>query len=140
VRDAKDYFPDIPEIKVEKELLSLAEHILKAKEAHFYPSRFVDRCEETIAAMLKKKQQGLPATKAKVPRPDNVVNLFDRRSIAQEEKSAPKPTKAARPERPKKGRATFEGQRELLLPIAGKKTKTEKKPTRAQAPGRRKAG
>jgi len=35
LRDAKDYFYDIADEKVEPELLSLAQHILKTKEAKF---------------------------------------------------------------------------------------------------------
>jgi hypothetical protein len=45
-----------------------------------------------------------------------------------------KPAKAARPKKPK---AKVEGQREMLLPIAGGKTEAEAKP--AKTP-RRKAG
>ena len=37
IRDSKDYFYDIPETKVSPELLGLAEHILKSKEAKFEP-------------------------------------------------------------------------------------------------------
>ena len=33
LREAKDYFHDIPDMKVEPELLALAQHILKTKEA-----------------------------------------------------------------------------------------------------------
>jgi DNA end-binding protein Ku len=48
IRDTKEYFDDIPKIKVEQEQLSLAEHILKTKEARFDPSRFVDRYEQAV--------------------------------------------------------------------------------------------
>ena len=46
LREAKDYFYDIPDMKVEPELLALAQHILKTKEAKFDPTRFVDRYEQ----------------------------------------------------------------------------------------------
>jgi DNA end-binding protein Ku len=145
VRPAKDYFYDIPEIKVEPDLLKLAEHILKNKEQHFDPEKFVDRYEEAVLEMLKKKQAGLPAPKAKpaFAPPSNVVNLFDafRRSLAEEEKAIAKPAKPAKAEKPKKGKAKVEGQRELLLPIAGKKGEAAKPAAKAHpAAGRRKAG
>lgn len=151
LRQPKDYFYDIPELKVQPDLLKLAEHILKNKEQRFDPEQFVDRYEEAVLEMLKKKQAGLPAPTAKVAftPPSNVVNLFDafRQSIAEEERALGKPAKPAKAEKPKKGKAKVEGQRELLLPISGKKSeeakpaKTEEaKPARAPASPRRKAG
>lgn len=153
VRDARDYFYDIPDIKVEPDLLKLAEHILKNKEQPFDPSKFVDRYEEAVLEMLKQKQVGLPAPKAKpvVAPPSNVVNLFDafRQSLAEEERTTPQakaPAKpAAKAEKPKKGKAKVEGQREMLLPISGKKgEKAEEAPKPAARPAagssRRKAG
>jgi hypothetical protein len=98
-------------------MLKLAEHILQGKAADFDPSQFVDRYEEAVVDILKKKQAGLPVSREHAPpRPQNVVNLMDalRRSIAQE-KTASTP--------PKKGRKRIQGQREMLLPIAGKKGK-----------------
>jgi DNA end-binding protein Ku len=67
--------------------------------------------------MLKKKQAGIAVSRRRAaPRPQNVANLMDalRRSIAQE-KAASIPRK--------KPRKRIEGQRELLLPISGKKSK-----------------
>lgn len=115
IREAKEYFDDIPDVKVEPDMLKLAEHILHSKAADFDPSQFVDHYEEAVIAMLKKKQAGLPVSREHTaPRPQSVVNLMDalRRSIA-EEKAASTP--------PKKGRKRIEGQSEMLLPIAGKK-------------------
>jgi len=117
IRDAKEYFDDIPEVKVEPDMLKLAEHILQSKATDFDPSQFVDHYEEAVVAMLKKKQAGITVSRERAtPRPQNVVNLMDalRRSIAQEKvASAP----------PKKRRKRIEGQREMLLPIPGKKGK-----------------
>jgi len=117
ISDAKEYFDDIPNVKLEPDMLKLAEHILLSKAADFDPSQFVDRYEEAVVEMLKKKQAGLPVSREHAaPRPQNVVNLMDalRRSIAEEK---------ATPTRPKKGRKRTEGQGEMLLPIAGKKRK-----------------
>jgi DNA end-binding protein Ku len=117
IRDAKEYFGDIPDVKVEPDMLKLAQHILQSKATDFDPSQFVDHYEEAVVAMLKKKQAGLPVSRERAtPRPQNAANLMDalRRSIA-EEKAASTP--------PKKRRKRIEGQSEMLLPIAGKKGK-----------------
>ena len=39
VRDEKDYFSDIPDVKVPADMLDLAIHILKSKKAHFDPGQ-----------------------------------------------------------------------------------------------------
>src|SRR5262245_49171796 len=43
VRDEKPYFEDIPELKLPKEMLDLAAHIVQTKSGHFDPSQFEDR-------------------------------------------------------------------------------------------------
>ena len=117
IRAAEEYFDDIPDVKVEPDMLKLAEHILQSKATDFDPSQFVDHYEEAVVAMLKKKQAGLPVSReGAAPRPQNVANLMDalRRSIAEEKASSTPP---------KKGRKRIEGQGEMLLPIAGKAKK-----------------
>lgn len=117
IRDAKEYFDDIPNVKLEPDMLKLAEHILQGKAADFDPAQFVDHYEEAVVKMLKKKQAGMPVSREHAtPRPQNVANVMDalRRSIAQE-KAASAP--------PKKGRKRIQGQGEMLLAIAGKKGK-----------------
>jgi DNA end-binding protein Ku len=124
LRDSKDYFNEIPDTKVSGEMLKLAQHILETKAGDFDPAHFVDHYEVAVVEMLEKKQAGLPTPKDKPTLPPaNVVSLMDalRKSIAQEGK-------------PKK---RVEGQREMLLPIAGK---TEKKPTARAASKQHKAG
>jgi DNA end-binding protein Ku len=91
VRNAGEYFDEIPDGKVSKEMLQLAEHILKSKAGDFDPTTFVDHYEEAVVEMLKRKQAGAPASKRKDAAPaSNVVNLMDalRRSIAAEKGSA----------------------------------------------------
>ena len=117
IRDAKEYFGDIPNVKVEPDMLKLAEHILQTKAADFDPTQFVDRYEDAIVEMLRKKQAGIEVSRDRaVPRPQNLVNLTEalRRSIAQE-KAASAPSK--------KGHKRVQGQGEMLLPIAGKNSK-----------------
>ena len=134
IRDAREYFDEIADLKVAPDMLKLAEHIVQTKEAEFDPSQFVDHYEEAIVDMLKKKQAGVPAPREQASsQPPNVINLMDalRRSIADE-----KPAKAAA----KKGRKRIEGQREMLLPIPGKKGKQPAKPEARPSARQKKAG
>jgi DNA end-binding protein Ku len=85
IRDSKDYFSEIDDKKVPKDMLELAEHILKTKRAHFDPSKFSDRYEDALKALVKAKQAG-KAPPAAPSRPSNVINLMDalRRSVRSE--------------------------------------------------------
>jgi DNA end-binding protein Ku len=134
LRDAKEYFDDMPNVKVAPDMLKLAEHILETKEADFDPAQFVDHYEEAVVDMLKKKQAGLATPKGKaVEPPRNVINLMDalKKSLAAD--------KGARPQA-KKGKKRIEGQREMLLPIAGKKGKEAARPVARTAVRQKKAG
>ena len=143
VRDFKDYFYDIPDVKVAPDMLKLAEHILSSKEVTFDPTLFVDRYEQAVLQLLEKKRQGMPAATVRpFVAPTTVVNLMDalRRSIAEDAKAIGTPKKATTP-KPKKGKERILGQGELLLPIAGRKEQpeTETKPA-TQPTSRRKSG
>jgi DNA end-binding protein Ku len=119
VRDANEYFGEIPEVRVEPNMLKLAQHILQSKAADFDPTQFVDHYEEAVVEMLKKKQAGLAVSREQAaPRKHNVVNLMDalRRSIAQDQAASA---------RPAKGRKRIDVQAEMLLPIAGKAKKAD---------------
>lgn len=138
IRDAKEYFDDLPDVKIAPDMLKLAQHILESKEADFAPSQFVDHYEEAVVEMLKQKQAGIAAPRAQpAPRPQNVVSLMDalRRSLAAE-----KDTKAGAPAGAKKGKKRVEGQREMLLPIQGKKGKDTAKPIARSGTRQKKAG
>ena len=150
VRPATEYFDELPDLKISSEMLKLAEHILDTKRAEFEPETFVDHYEDAVVKMLQQKQAGIAVpTEKSVEAPRNVINLMDalRRSVetgkrapaAKSAKAAAKEPKAA----PKKGKKTAAGQREMLLPIAGKgQGKAAKEATResAKPAARRKAG
>jgi DNA end-binding protein Ku len=91
VRNAGEYFDEIPSTKIPKDMLQLAEHILESKAGDFDPAAFVDHYEEAVVEMLKHKQAGAPVSKQKAAAPaSNVVNLMDalKRSVAAEKGSA----------------------------------------------------
>jgi DNA end-binding protein Ku len=87
VRDEKDYFSDIPNVKVPKDMLDLAVHILEGKKAHFKPEEFEDRYEDALTKLIKAKQAGKPLPKAPEAKPSNVINLMDalKRSVKAEQ-------------------------------------------------------
>lgn len=92
VRAEKPYFEDIPAIKVPRDMLDLAAHIIETKSGHFEPQKFEDRYEDAVIALVRSKEAGRPAElPAAAPKPSNVVNLMDalRKSLAAEGKTAP---------------------------------------------------
>ena len=98
VRDASEYFDDIQDVKVTKDMLDLAKHIVEQKSGHFQPNKFEDHYEAALAELLAKKQKGQPIAAARKASPSNVVNLMDalRKSIeAGSEKAKPKAGKRA---------------------------------------------
>ena len=90
VRDEHEYFDDIPDIKVPKDMLELAEHILETKKAKFDPSKFEDRYETALKELISAKQAGKTPPTAPSPQPSNVINLMDalRRSVQAERRSS----------------------------------------------------
>jgi DNA end-binding protein Ku len=90
VRDASEYFDEIQDVKITKDMLDLAKHIVEQKSGHFEPDKFEDHYEAALTELLNKKQKGLPITAAKKQAPSNVVNLMDalRASIGDKGKPA----------------------------------------------------
>ena len=106
IRDEAPYFEDIPELKLPKEMLDLATHIVNTKSGHFDPSQFQDRYENALVDLLKKKEAGEKIEPAREVAAPKVVNLMDalRASIDAEKKKAPEPSIQAR--RPAKKKAS----------------------------------
>jgi len=162
VRDASDYFDDIQDVKITKDMLDLARHIVEQKSGSFQPDLFEDHYESALTELINKKIAGQPLAAKARPKGDNVVDLMDalRKSLGQSGKAeatrpqadkatatSAKAATAAKPVKAKK-RKTAPGQKEMLLPISGSgagKAKEEpakgKKPARSTANGKaRKTG
>ncbi|MGB6535532.1 MAG: Ku protein [Xanthobacteraceae bacterium] len=125
VRKPNEYFADIEDEKVPKDMLELATHIVDTKRGRFQPEKFEDEYEDALKELLRKKQKGEKIEQSKERAPSNVINLMDalRQSVKAEGKQPARPAK--------KGRKRIEGQREMLLAIPGKKGK--------EVPGKRAA-
>ena len=126
VRDEEAYFDGIADLQIPKDMLALAEHILDSKAAAFDASKFHDRYEEAVVAMLNEKKAGLPvAVQRQAPRVVAGTDLMAalRQSIEADTKRAtPSPASATKTAPAPKGKKTAKpnpNQRELLLPIAG---------------------
>jgi len=106
VRDPKDFFGDIPDVQVTKDMLDLARHIVQTKSGHFEPEKFEDRYESALKQVIESKQAGRKIEPAKhIPSP-KVVNLMDalRASVDAERK---KPAAASvRERKPAKKKAS----------------------------------
>jgi|RhiMetdeSRZDD1v2_1073273.scaffolds.fasta_scaffold424004_2 DNA end-binding protein Ku len=89
VRDAADYFGDLPELALAPDMLALAEQILESKVADFDPKAFRDRYEEALLAHLKAKQAGaVQEPKPTFASPRRVINLMEalRRSVDEDKR------------------------------------------------------
>ena len=117
VRDAGEYFDDIPDVKLTKDMMELARHIVETKRGHFKPQEFEDHYERALKELIEKKAKGEKIEMPKEQPTGKVINLMDalRRSVQAETKTGRRPAAG------KKGRKTAAGQKEMLLPIAGKK-------------------
>jgi DNA end-binding protein Ku len=110
VRKEEEYFDDMPDEKIPKDMLELASHIVETKSRHFNPEEFEDHYEDALKELLKKKQAGEKIEAPKERAPAKVINLMDalRRSVEAERGGSAKrqvPSAKARgseSERPKK--------------------------------------
>ncbi|MGO4668092.1 non-homologous end joining protein Ku [Bosea sp. 2RAB26] len=77
VRSAEDAFSEIPGIKIDGEMLDLAEHIIKTKAGRFDPKQFDDRYEAALAELVQAKIEGRKIKPQKRPEPSKVVSLME---------------------------------------------------------------
>jgi DNA end-binding protein Ku len=86
VRKQSEYFDDIPDEKIPKDMLELASHIVRTKAGHFQPEKFEDHYEDALKELLRKKQAGQKIEAPKEPTDAKVINLMDalRRSVDAE--------------------------------------------------------
>src|ERR1700744_5320663 len=112
VRDPQEYFDDIQDVKVTKDMLDLARHIVEQKSGSLQPDKFEDQYETALLDLINQKRAGKPITAKERPRGENVVDLMDalRKSVggaAAENKAPKKPGK--------KTKKAAAGQKEMLM-------------------------
>jgi DNA end-binding protein Ku len=78
VRDEKDYFKGVPQPRIPKDMVKIAEHILDAKAGHFNASKFKDQYENALKKLVRRKASG---KKIEIEEPekkdDNVIDLME---------------------------------------------------------------
>jgi DNA end-binding protein Ku len=127
VRGEEEYFDDIQDVKVTKDMLDLAKHIVNQKSGRFEPEKFEDQYESALVELINQKRAGKPIVPKERPKGENVVDLMEalRRSVGGAAAGNTNSNNAD-----KKPRKPAAGQKEMLMPIQGKKEgkQTAKKP------------
>ena len=92
----REYFDEIQDVKVTKDTLDLAKHIVNQKSGRFESENFEDHYETALVDLINQKRSGKPITPKERPRGENVVDLMD--TLRKSVRGATADTKA-----PKKG-------------------------------------
>lgn len=101
IRASSAFFSDLPDTKLDPEMVALATELISRKAAPFEPQRYKDSYAVALKALVDEKAKGrkIIATPEAEPRGSNVVNLMDalRKSVqgdkgGKSEKAGSKPT------------------------------------------------
>jgi DNA end-binding protein Ku len=85
VKDAKDIFGSIPDVKPPAQMVEIAAKIIDQLEGPFDPSQFNDRYEDALRALIKEKEKGATVTAPAEPKEAEVIDLMEalKRSLGQ---------------------------------------------------------
>jgi DNA end-binding protein Ku len=85
VKDAGEVFERIPNVKPNPQMVDIAARIIDQQEGPFDPSKFNDRYEDALRALIKEKEKGHKITKVEEPREAEVIDLMEalKRSLGQ---------------------------------------------------------
>jgi DNA end-binding protein Ku len=111
-------------------MLDLAKHIVTQKASDFEPAKFEDHYEQALTDLINAKRSGQTIAAKPRPRGENVVDLMDALKKSLASGGGPQG---------KKPRKASAGQKEMLLPIAGKRP-AAKKAAKPERSTRRKTG
>lgn len=127
VRSEAEYFDEIQQVKLTKDMLDLAKHIVNQKAGRFDPDKFEDHYETALVDLINQKRAGKTIRPKERPKGENVVDLMEalRKSVGSAAAGAKVETKAAPKKTAKTPRKAAAGQKEMLMPIAGKKPAKE---------------
>jgi len=125
VRSSEEAFEELPDLKIEGEMLELAEHIIGTKKGSFDASAFDDRYEAAVAELVKAKIEGRALPKKKAPpasKPSDLLQALRESAGIGGKKAEPKRTAA----NANKGAS----RQKAAKPAAGVKAKSTAAPTR----------
>jgi DNA end-binding protein Ku len=125
VKDAKEVFERIPDQKPNDAMVDIAARIISQQEGPFDPSKFNDRYEDALRALIKEKEKGHKIAKVDEPKEAEVIDLMEalKRSLGQgggERRKAPP-------------RATASSKASAAKKPAAKKTPAKKAPAKKRA-------
>ena len=93
VKDAHEVFSRIPATKPPPEMVEIAAKIIDQQSGPFDPSKFNDRYEDALRALIKEKEKGHGVKKVEEPKEAEVIDLMEalKRSLggAGERRKAP---------------------------------------------------
>ncbi len=117
LRDQSEYFRNIKQPPIDADSLELAETLISKMSAKLDISKFEDRYEVAVKALVeaKIKHMDLPIEEAPRQRPSNVIDLMEalRKSIGTDARTAKKPPKSVREAPAAKGIGLVKGQTKL---------------------------
>jgi DNA end-binding protein Ku len=108
VRSEKTAFADIKDVKIDADMVKLAESIIVGKAGPFDPASFEDRYQAALRELVEAKLKGKKVTLPKSAEPSNVVNLMDalRRSVQDSQARERAPSRKTSEKTPKRKAAS----------------------------------
>jgi DNA end-binding protein Ku len=97
VRGHSAYFESIPADGVDKDMLKMAEQLIKQKTAEFDPEQYTDRYEDALMELIKAKIGGQEPVIAAAPERGKVINLMDALKKSLEDAKPAAPSKSRKP-------------------------------------------
>jgi DNA end-binding protein Ku len=76
IRSAAEAFAEIPDLKIQPEMLDLAKHIIQTKQGAFDPAQYEDRYEAALADLIKAKLEGRDVVPPRKRQPQPAVDLM----------------------------------------------------------------
>ena len=113
VRPAAEVFDELPDIKIEGEMLDLARHIIETKSGEFDPREFDDRYDKAVTELVKAKIEGREIKAPKRPQETKVTSLMD--ALRESAKITGKPPA------PSRKKASSSGSRKKTEPAQRRK-------------------
>src|SRR5258705_9919363 len=77
VRNEDEYFDEIQDVKVTKDMLDLAKHIVNQKSGRFDPDKFQDQYETALIDLINQKRAGKPITRKERPPGEHIRDLME---------------------------------------------------------------
>jgi DNA end-binding protein Ku len=102
VRDAADFFDDIPTVKADKDMIEIAHKIIGQKEADFDPAEFKDGYDDALREMINARTKGKKLVASPEPDETNVIDLMEALKNSLKGSAAPAKKAPAKKAAPRK--------------------------------------